>query len=61
MAFGAHHRPQMVKRLDIVELGEAGLGDHIQCLAGRVGEEMKVERSLWQSGRSGLWINMGKG
>ena len=35
MAFGADHRPEMLDRLDIVELGEAGLGDHVQRLAGR--------------------------
>ena len=43
MAFGAHHRPEMVQRLDIVELGEAGLGDHVQRLAGGIGQEMEVE------------------
>ena len=57
MAFGAHHRPGVAKHLHAVELGEAGLGDHLQRLPGRVGEEMEVERISHQAG---LWINMGK-
>ena len=44
MAFRAHHRPEMLDHLDIVELGEAGLGDHLQRLAGRVRQQVKMER-----------------
>ena len=58
MAFGADHRPEMVERLDIVELGEAGLGDHVQRLAGRVREEVQVK--LFHC-RTSLWKTMGKG
>ena len=43
MALRADHRPQVPKRLDIVELGEAGLGDHVQSLAGRIGKEVQVK------------------
>ena len=30
MAFGADHRPEMAEDVDTVELGQAGLGDHLQ-------------------------------
>jgi hypothetical protein len=33
----------MAKRLDIVELGERGLGDILQRLAGGVGEQVEME------------------
>ena len=38
MAFGSHHRPEMLDRLDALELGEAGLGDILQRLAGGIRE-----------------------
>ncbi|MFL6862687.1 MAG: hypothetical protein ACJ8DZ_06785 [Allosphingosinicella sp.] len=34
----------MADRLDIVELGHAGLGDQLERLPGRVREQMEVER-----------------
>ena len=37
MPLGAHHRPEMPHRLDVVILGERGLGDVLQRLAGGVG------------------------
>ena len=40
MAFGAHHRPEVVERLDHVELGETGLGDHVQSLARGIRQQM---------------------
>nr|GFD57884.1 hypothetical protein [Tanacetum cinerariifolium] len=33
MRLGAHHRPEMADRLDVVILGERGLGDVLQRLA----------------------------
>jgi hypothetical protein len=45
----------VTENLDVVELGEAGLGDHLQSLSGRVREEMKVKRIGHQEG---LWISM---
>jgi hypothetical protein len=47
----------MAEHLDAVELGEAGLGDHLQRLSRGIGEEMEVKRIGHQSR---LWINMGK-
>ena len=53
MAFGADHRPEMADRLDIVELGEAGLGDHLQRLAGRIREQMEMQRLPGSRGACG--------
>ncbi len=36
MTFGAYHRPEMLDHLDPVELGDASLCDHLECLAGRI-------------------------
>jgi hypothetical protein len=47
----------VAEHLDAVELGETGLGDHLQSLSGRVGEEMEMKRIGHQAR---LWINMGK-
>jgi hypothetical protein len=54
MSFRTHHRPEVTKHLDIVELGEACLGDHLEGLAGGVGEEVEMElaqrlSALWKS------------
>jgi hypothetical protein len=64
MAFGPNHRPRMADRLDIVELGEAGIGDHVERLAGRIRQEMNME-TLHRAERPrganlGLWKTMGK-
>ena len=40
---GADQRPDMLDRLDLLELHEAGAGDAVDRLAGRIGDEMKVE------------------
>ena len=45
MPFRAHHRPEMLQHFDMVELGEAGLGDQLQRLSGRVGNQVDVEIS----------------
>jgi hypothetical protein len=57
----------MLDRLDIVELGEAGLGEHVERLAGGIGQEVEVEllqRRDLEKGHFGartcLWKNMGK-
>ena len=55
MAFGADHRPEVTDRVDIVELGEAGLGDDVERLAGRVREKMKVELLHLPTASSGSW------
>ena len=54
MAFGADHRPEMAQRLDVVELRKAGLGDHLQGLAGGVRKEMQVELA------QGAWLSAGR-
>src|SRR5688572_28514601 len=60
MAFGTDHRPEMAEHVDALELGEAGLGDHLQRLAGRIRQEVEVERIAHSSGSGPcLWINMG--
>ena len=57
MAFRAHHRPEMPKRLDILELRQAGARHHVQRLAGRIREEVEVELlGHWFR----LWKKMGK-
>jgi hypothetical protein len=61
----------MADRLDIVELGEAGLGDHLERLAGRIRQEVKVEPAhesapavgatvVSATQHLGLWKTMGK-
>jgi hypothetical protein len=42
MAFRTHHRPEMLDRLDTLEPREAGLGDHVERLAGGIGQEMEM-------------------
>src|SRR3546814_8118915 len=41
-AAGAHQAPDMLDRLDAAELHEAGAGDRIDGLAGRIGDQMQV-------------------
>jgi hypothetical protein len=73
MAFGAHHRPQVPYRLDIVELRQTGLGDHLERLACGIGQkvEMKSTHARHTAGITasdpvpaahhfGLWKTMGK-
>src|SRR3546814_17752533 len=43
MGFGAHHRPEVTDRLDIVILRKRGLGDVLQRLAGRIGQQMEMQ------------------
>ncbi len=43
MRLAAHHRPEVSQRLHVVILGERGLGDILQRLAGRIGEEVEME------------------
>ena len=43
MPGGADHRPEMLDRLHPVELRDAGLGDRLQRLAGRIRKEMEVK------------------
>ena len=71
MTFRPDHRPEVPDRLDIVELGEAGFGDHFERLAGGIRQEVKVEtvhatppakvsRIVSEAQRFSLWKNMGK-
>ena len=47
MAFGAHHRPEMPVRLDILELRQAGARHHVERLAGRIRKQKcRVESCL---------------
>src|SRR5215204_6413244 len=43
MALTTHHRPEMLDRLDTLKLGEPGLGNIFERLAGRVRKEMEVQ------------------
>ncbi len=43
MLLGAHHRPEMADRLDILELRDRRLADMFQRLAGGVGQQMQVQ------------------
>src|SRR5688572_23651092 len=56
MAFRSDHRPEMTQYFSALELGEAGLGDDLQGLAGRVRQEVEMEG---HPRRSRLWISMG--
>jgi hypothetical protein len=47
----------MPQNLDILELGEAGFGDHLKRLSGGIREQVEVERV---AAHFGLWISMGK-
>ena len=42
MAFGTHHRPEMLDRLDAFEPRQPGLDDHVERLAGRIGQQVEV-------------------
>ena len=46
----ADHRPEMADHLGVVELRKRRLGDHLERLAGRVGEQVEVEESHADSG-----------
>ena len=39
----AHHIPDMLDRFKILELSECCRGNHLDGLAGRIGNQMKVE------------------
>ena len=58
MAFRADHRPGMAKDLDPVELGEAGLGDHLQASlrSNPRADGGEADRPSATLGR--LWISM---
>jgi hypothetical protein len=45
----------MALHLDALELGEAGIGDHFERLARRIGQEMQMERG---QAEIRLWISM---
>jgi hypothetical protein len=45
----------VAEHVDMLELCKAGLGDHLQRLAGRIREEVEVERLRHQNA---LWISM---
>jgi hypothetical protein len=48
----------MPKHIDTVELGETGLGDHLERLAGGIGKEVEMELA---HARGSLWKTMLKG
>ena len=43
MLLRTDHRPEVADDFGVVELGERGLGDHLQRFAGRIRQEVKMQ------------------